>query len=174
MILLPLSQSEVYSSAHLSFFIMFIYISPYFQQNCCRAFSQLFQVLEFESKSKRARARLGPTRPSLWSMVGFQSIGIFLFFINRLNAGIFWNYQTIFLKFTWKFGTESKALFNQCVFTTELALMVSVKWHSRIGWPDNGLKLQWKLGELKRILGELPNRGADTIFPNMNLTGLYV
>ena len=38
---------------------------------------------------------------------------------------------------------------------------------------------QWAeaLVEIRRtleILGELPNGGADTIFPNMNLTGLYV
>ena len=39
-----------------------------------------------------------------------------------------------------------------------------------IGWPDNGLKLLWKLEELL-LLGELPNRGAHTIFPNINLTG---
>ena len=30
------------------------------------------------------------------------------------------------------------------------------------------------LWELYRILGELSNRGADTIFPNINLTGMYV
>ena len=31
-----------------------------------------------------------------------------------------------------------------------------------------------KLGELERILRELPKRGADNIFTNINLTGLYV
>ena len=31
-----------------------------------------------------------------------------------------------------------------------------------------------EIRDLYWILGELPNRGADAIFPNMNLTGLYV
>ena len=31
-----------------------------------------------------------------------------------------------------------------------------------------------EIRELYQILEELPNRGADTIFSNMNLTGLYV
>ena len=45
--------------------------------------------------------------------------------------------------------------------------------------PLNRMAWQWAepLVEIKRSLAdirELPNRGADTIFPNINLTGLYV
>ena len=39
-------------------------------------------------------------------------------------------------------------------------------------WADTLVEI--RVGELYRIFGELPNRGADVIFPNMNLTGLYV
>ena len=44
---------------------------------------------------------------------------------------------------------------------------------------DNLVAWQWAetLVEIRGTLadiGELPNRGADTIFPNINLTGLYV
>ena len=43
---------------------------------------------------------------------------------------------------------------------------------------SNRIVWQWaepqvEIGEVYWILRELPNRGADNIFPNMNLTGLY-
>ena len=37
---------------------------------------------------------------------------------------------------------------NLCKITRPVAAIKSLRFALLIGWPDNGLKLQWKVGEL--------------------------
>ena len=42
--------------------------------------------------------------------------------------------------------------------------------HMAWQWAETLVEIRKTLADIR----ELPNRGADTIFPNINLTGMYV